>query len=127
MIMEDKRSIAELWREFRNTFRHIPLVMLNSHVRNDEAMDRAQSEQDALRKFLRATLLERCKSVSDDDGYYTRFEIKDGFIWSWLMKWDDTRTEQTRTDSPETANELISAYAFWAYELEQLAKESKGG
>lgn len=126
-------SIASLWKDLDGLYRlsipHasriaspdslVPEPTKAVYAKQVEEMQKAVQD-------LRARLLEMCKRVPDVDGYYTLFTIEDGLICSWLMKWDNTRTEQTRADSVETAKELFSAYEFWVWELEQRAKEPQG-
>jgi len=110
MNMEDKRSIAELWNDFQKA---IPgaLFVCEFEGSANKVIDEVEA--------LRATLLERCKRILVWDGSISFGLTKDGATMRM--------SNGVNILTVENLLDISAAAAFWAYELEQRAKESKGG
>jgi len=109
-MAEQQPTIAELWQEFQKLFK----VGKRNPLYWSKVWDKTN---------LRAQLLERCKRVPDQDGDITTLYL--------TCHLDRLATEPCgileRVDNIETAREISAAYAFWAWELEQRAKEVGNG
>lgn len=117
-------SIAEIWEnsyDIRHCYQHaLDAIERNTNPASVGWGKNTLALVDVQIKALRAQLLERCKEVKSINRNFTCLWINSG---KGLVKSESKEAE--RQDSPETAREMSAAYAFWAWELEQRAKENE--
>ena len=116
------KPLYELWKEFQDLQRVVSLSMSTDEGRyrakNEPFRSHYQRELGEI-ETLRKELLDRCNGgISTPTDAYSLFSIKDGQAYS-------VSYPRLRADSAKTAKEMSAAYAFIAWELEQIAKENE--